>query len=67
MTLGALNSTSSPGRQAPEQGGLERRQLLGGIGALLAHTAIPAAVVVTTVHIARPGGWILREGDRDVS
>ena len=44
----------------------DRRQVLNGFGALMASTALPLAAA-TAVYVTRPGGWILRESDRDVS
>lgn len=44
----------------------QRREILSGVTALLASTALPVAAL-GVVTLARPGGWILLESDRDVS
>ena len=58
--------TSSATPVAPANAGPDRRQVLNGVGALLASTALPV-VSLTAAQALRPGGWILHPGDRDVS
>lgn len=53
-------------RGTSTNGAPDRRQILNGFGVLMASTALPLATA-TAIYAARPGGWILRESDRDVS